>query len=67
MKSIILIILLFFAVGVAMALLARLTRIQQQLADRHQELKNNDEQMARHRRHVEHLAAQQEAENKNRL
>ncbi len=67
MKLILLIILLFFAVGVAMALLTRLTRMQQQLADLHKELKENDDKMARHRREVERLSAQHEADNQNRV
>jgi cell division protein FtsB len=66
-KGIVLIILLFFAVGLAMALLTRLTRMQQQLADLHKELKENDDKMARHRREVERMAAQHEADNQNRV
>lgn len=61
-KLLILIVLLFFAVGVAMALLARLTRIQQQMAALHRDLGRNDVEMARHRRELERLSAAQDAE-----
>ncbi|HEX8463037.1 MAG TPA: hypothetical protein VF627_00335 [Abditibacterium sp.] len=62
MKLLLLIVLLFFAVGVMMALLTRLTRIQQRVADLHGDLKRNDDEMARHRRELERVAAAQEAQ-----
>ncbi|HEX9997412.1 MAG TPA: hypothetical protein VGB45_09735 [Abditibacterium sp.] len=66
MKLLILIVLFFFAIGIAMALLARLTRIQQRMADLHRDLNQNDVEMARHRREIERLAAQQDAQDGNR-
>lgn len=62
MKILLLIVILFFAVGIAMALLVRLTRIQQKMANLHKDLQQNDVEMARHRRELERLAAQQEAQ-----
>lgn len=66
MKILLLIVILFFAVGLAMALLARLTRTQQKIADLHRDLKRNDDEMARQRRELERLAAQQDAQNEER-
>ena len=63
MKLLILIVVFFFAIGIAMALLARLTRIQQKMADLHRDLNQNDVEMARHRREIERLSAQQDAQN----
>ncbi|MBW3635726.1 MAG: hypothetical protein KY445_04570 [Armatimonadetes bacterium] len=65
MKILLLIVILFFAVGLAMALLARLTRTQQKIADLHRDLRRNDEEMARQRRELERLAAQQDAQNED--
>lgn len=66
MKILLLIVLLFFTVGLAMALLARLTRTQQKIADLHQDLRRNNEEMARQRRELERLAAQHDAQNEER-
>ena len=65
MKLLILIVLFFFAIGIAMALLARLTRIQQRMADLHRDLNQNDVEMARHRREIERLSAAQDAQNRD--
>lgn len=62
MKILILIIVLFFAVGVAMTLLTRLLATQQKIADLHKDLQRNDAEMARHRREIERLSAAQEAQ-----
>lgn len=62
MKTIILIIVLFFAVGVMMALVARLTRTQQRLAELHRDLKRNNDELERKRRELERRAAEIEAQ-----
>ena len=62
MKIILIFVILFFAVGVMMALVARLTQTQQKLADMHKQLTRNDEEMRRHRLRLEEIAAQQEAD-----
>ena len=62
MKIILLFVILFFAVGVMMALVARLSQTKERLADLHQQMNRNNEEMARHRRELERLAAQQEAD-----
>ncbi len=56
------IVLLFFAVAVAMLLVMRLTRIQQKLADLHKDLGAKDAEMARQRLEIERLAAAQQAQ-----
>ncbi|RYG70667.1 hypothetical protein EON80_07275 [bacterium] len=66
MKLLLLIVLLFFAVAVAMALLTRLTRTQQKIADLHKDLQKNEAEMARHRLELERLSAAQEAQNGDR-
>ena len=63
MKILLLIVLLFFAVGMAMALLTRLTRIQQKLGDLHKDLGAKESELARHRLELERLSAAREAEN----
>lgn len=62
MKFLLLIVILFFAVGIAMALLTRLTQTQKKIADLHKDLQRNDEQMARHRREIERLSALHDAQ-----
>ena len=62
MKIILLFVILFFAVGVMMALVARLSQNKERLADLHQQLNRNNEEMGRHRREIERIAAQQEAD-----
>lgn len=57
MKIILLIIILFFAVGVAMALVARLSQNQKKLAELHRDLAKNDAELARQRRELERLSA----------
>ncbi len=66
MKIILLVVILFFAVGVMMALVARLSQTKDRLADLHNQLNRNNEEMARHRREIERLAAQQESTNKDK-
>ncbi len=61
-KTILLIIVLFFAVGIAMALVARLNQTQQRLAELHRDLKRSDEELERKRRELERRAAEIEAE-----
>ena len=61
-KVILIFVILFFAVGVMMALVARLTQTQQRLADMHKQLSRNEEEMRRHRLRLEEIAAKQEAE-----
>ncbi|PQV64015.1 hypothetical protein B1R32_10740 [Abditibacterium utsteinense] len=63
MKILILIVILFFAVGIAMALLTRLTQTQKKIADLHGDLKRNDLEIARQRRELERLSAAQAAQN----
>lgn len=62
MKIIFLIVILFFAVAMAMALLTRLTRIQQKLGDLHKDLGAKDAELARHRLELERLSAQRDAQ-----
>ncbi len=62
MKILILIVILFFAVGIAMALLTRLTQTQKKIADLHGDLKRNDNEMTRQRLELERLSAAQEAQ-----
>lgn len=62
MKAALLVIILFFAVGVMMALVARLTRTQQKLADLHRDLKRNTDELDRQRRELERRAAEIEAQ-----
>ena len=66
MKILILIVILFFAVGISMALLTRLTQTQKKIADLHKDLQRNDLEMARHRRELERLSALQEAQDSER-
>ena len=49
-----------------MALLTRLTRTQQKIADLHRDLRSSDDELARQRKELERLAAQQEAGNLDR-
>ena len=65
MKIILIFVILFFAVGVMMALVARLTQTQQKLADMYKQLQRNDDEMRRHRLRLEEIAARQEAEKRN--
>ncbi len=65
MKILLLIVILFFAVGIAMALLTRLTRIQQKIADLHKDLGSKDAELARHRLEIERLAAAQQAQDES--
>ncbi|RYX84307.1 hypothetical protein EON83_10350 [bacterium] len=62
MKIILLVIVLFFAVAVGMALLVRLTQNQQRLAELHRDLKRNNAELERQRRELERLAAEKEAQ-----
>ena len=62
MKFILLVVILFFAVGVMMALVARLSQTQERLADLHKQLGRNDAEMKRHRIRLEEISAQQEAD-----
>lgn len=61
MKILLLIVILFFAIGIAMALLTRLTQTQKKIADLHGDLKRTDDEIARQRRELERLSAAQEA------
>jgi cytochrome b561 len=65
MKILLLIVILFFAVGIAMALLTRLTRIQQKIADLHKDLGSKDAELARHQIELERLSAAQDAQNQS--
>ena len=62
MKIVLLVVILFFAVGVMMALVARLSQTQERLADLHKQLSRNDAEMKRHRIRLEEISAQQEAD-----
>ena len=62
MKILLLIVILFFAVGIAMALLTRLTRIQQKIGDLHKDLNSKEAELATHRRELERLSAAQQAQ-----
>jgi cell division protein FtsB len=66
LKILLLIVLLFFAIGIAMALLTRLTRTQQKIADLHRDLRRTDGALTQQRQQLERLAAQQEAEKSDR-
>ena len=67
MKIILLVVILFFAVGVMMALVARLSQTRQQLADLYKQLNRNENEMNRHRLRLEEIAAQQEADKQNEV
>ena len=67
MKIILLFVILFFAVGVMMALVARLSQTKDKLAELHSQLNRSNEEMARHRREIERLAAQQEADRQREI
>ena len=67
MKIILLVVILFFAVGVMMALVARLSQTQQRLADLYKQLDRNENEMNRHRLRLEEIAAQQEADKRNEV
>ena len=62
MKILLLIVILFFAIAVAMTLLTRLLATQRKIVDLHNDLRRNDDEMARHRREIERLSAAQEAQ-----
>ncbi len=55
-------IILFFAVGVAMALVARLSQTQQKLAELHRDLKRTDERLEQKRLELERRQAEIEAQ-----
>jgi len=57
-KFILIFIILFFAVGVAMALVARLSQTQQKLAELHRDLKRTDERLERQRLELERRQAE---------
>jgi len=61
LKLILIFIILFFAVGVAMALVARLSQTQQKLAELQRDLKRTDERLARERLELERRQAEEEA------
>lgn len=67
MKILLLIVILFFAVALAMALLTRLTQTQKKIAALHDDLKRNDSEMARQRLELERLSAEQQAQDENSL
>lgn len=67
MKIILIFVILFFAVGVAMALVARLSQTRQQLADLYKQLNRNEAEMNRHRLRLEEIAAQQEVEKQKEI
>lgn len=64
-KIILMFIVFVFAAVIAMALLGRLLKMQEQLADLHRKLKTNDDEMARHRRDIERISAQNDASQEN--
>jgi len=66
MKIILLFIIFIFAITIAMALMGRLLKTQNQLADLHKKLATNDEELDRHRRELERIAARDEAEKLNK-
>ncbi len=59
MKILLLFVILIFAMVVAMALITRLLKAQQRLGELQDDLKRNDEEMQRHRRRIDEIAAQQ--------
>jgi uncharacterized membrane-anchored protein YhcB (DUF1043 family) len=59
LKFILLTIVLFFAVGVMMALVARLSQTQKRLAELHHDLKRTDERLERQRLELERRANEQ--------
>ena len=61
MKIILLVVVLFFATGVAMLLVARLQKLQQRLAQLHDELARNGRQLDEQRLNLERMAAREEA------
>jgi len=60
-KLILVFIILFFVVGVAMALVARLSQTQQRLTELHRDLQRTDERLERQRLELERRAAEDEA------
>ena len=66
MKIILLFIIFIFAITIAMALMGRLLKTQNQLADLHKKLATNDEELDRHRRELERIAAREAAEKLNK-
>ena len=61
MKLLLIAVILIFAIGVAMALMTRLLRLQQKLAQLHDDLAQNDRQLQAHRLNLEKIAAQHDA------
>ncbi len=61
MKIVLLFIIFIFAITIAMTLMGRLLKTQNQLADLHKKLATNDEELDRHRRELERIAAAEEA------
>lgn len=61
MKLILIFIILFFAVGVAMALVARLSQTQQKLAELHRDLQRTDERLERQRLELERRQAEEDS------
>ena len=62
MKLMLLVVILIFAMVVAMALITRLLKTQQRLGELQDDLKRNNDEMKRHRLRVEEIAAQQAAD-----
>jgi len=62
LKLILVFIILFFAVGVAMALVARLSQTQQKLAELHRDLQRTDERLERQRLELERRQAEADSQ-----
>lgn len=60
LKTVLLFVILFFAVGVAMALITRLSQTQQRLAELHRQMARNEAEMQRQRMELTRLAAEKE-------
>lgn len=65
MKLMLLVVILIFAMVVAMALITRLLKAQQRLGELQSDLKRNNDEMQRHRLRMEEIAAQQAADKKD--
>lgn len=68
MKLILLVIVLFFACGVAMLLVARLQKTQQRLAELHSQLARNEDRLTQQRKDLDAMQASMPArENKGEI
>lgn len=67
MQFILKFLILFFACGIAMVLIMRLQRTTQRLAELHQELRKNDEEMAAQRRRLDQMSRENSASSEGEI